>query len=184
MNNLIALNKETFEIIFDKVLQKHSMYNSKEFNQNLYTNIIDLIKEIEKLNHPEYYVLKLDGKIIIYRKSLETKIAILLICEKNSIKRKNLEDLSKVYLAHVEKYLGNNFTRKQELEYKSNETTLEAIETLTVKFIELLRKNKLYAKFIYYNYNPNVNSSINYKKTKLESTSVILYNSNKDNDKL
>ena len=62
--------------------------------------------------------------------------------------------------------------------------TLQGIEQLNIMFIEQLRKNKLYAKFIYYNYNPNVSNSISYKKTKLESTSVILYNSNKDQDKM
>lgn len=55
---------------------------------------------------------------------------------------------------------------------------------MTIKFIDTLRKNKLYPKFIYYNYNPNVFSSISYKKSKMEGNSVILYNSNKEYEKL
>jgi hypothetical protein len=60
---------------------------------------------------------------------------------------------------------------------------MQSIEELTIKFVDYLRTNKLFAKFIYFNYNPNAVNSIYYKKTKLESTSVILFNSGKDYDK-
>jgi hypothetical protein len=67
---------------------------------------------------------------------------------------------------------------------KGKDFAMQSIEELTVKFIDYLRTNKLFAKFIYFNYNPNASNSISYKKTKLESTSVILYNSGKENDKI
>jgi hypothetical protein len=193
MNNLLILNKENYEIILDKTLQKHSMYNDKEFNQNLYTNIIELVKDMDQINsnYSDYFFFKIEGgKNVIYKKSRETKLAVLIICDKKAIKKGNLIELSKVYLSGIEKLFLNNLNENS-LAKKTNMNlfhtkafTLQVIEQLTIKHIEDLRNNKLYAKFIYYNYNPSVTSSITYKKTKMESTSVILYNSNKDYEKM
>ena len=58
-----------------------------------------------------------------------------------------------------------------------------SIEDLTIKFIEDLRKNRLYIQFIYYNFNPNVKSILAPKNSKFDSTSVILYTYLKDYDK-
>ena len=198
MNNIIVLNKDTYEILHDKTLNRHSMYNNKEFNQNLYLSILELIKDLDQIStqYNDFYMLKLDGgKSVVYRKSPDSKLAILIICEKKAIKRTNLIEMSKAYLVNIQKSFltqanenivssalnkKNNFSTL----FKTKEFTIQAIEDLTIKFIENLRKNKLYAKFIYYNFNPSVISSMSYKKSKLESTSVILFNSNKDYDKM
>jgi hypothetical protein len=179
MNNFIIINKDTYEILNDKVLQKHSIYNNKEFNQNLYSNTFDLIKDLEQINCSEYYILKVESKTIIYRKTKETKVAIVIICDKESMKKQTLIELSKIYTQYID---NNNDINGTNLINNFKDITLQGIEHLTTQFIDHLRKNKLYAKFLYYNYNPNVFGSISYKKTKTESTSVILYNSDKGND--
>jgi hypothetical protein len=190
MNNVFILNKETYEVIQEKVFQKNpNAFNAKDLNQNLFSDTIDLIKDLDLLNSNDYYILKLDNRNIIYRKSKELKLAILIISSKRALKRNSLLEVSKVYLQCIEQNMTTNsenlsLSKKNQIEFKAKEYTIKAIEELTIKFIENLRKNKLYAKFIYYNYNPNVMSSICYKKTKLESTSVILFNSNKDYDKM
>jgi hypothetical protein len=191
MNYLLILNGETHSVIYEKSLSKNNYFTKEGISStSQFNNIIDLVKDLDSFNNnSEYYILKLEGgKSVLYRKSKETKFAILIIFDKINIKRNSIIEISKVYLQGIEKsFLNNEFTNvtKNYLGlFKTRETTIEAIEDLTVKFIENLRKNKLYAKFIYYNYNPNVISSISYKKTKLESTSVILYNSNKDYDKM
>lgn len=190
MNNILLLNKETYEILYDKPLQKQSMFNSKEFNQNLFQNAIETIKDLDQMDlNSDYYALKVENnKTIIYRKSKSTKLAILITVDKKSFYRNNLIQLSDIYLKNSEKnvndnLINNNFKKNNNL-FQTREFTIDAIEQLTINFIENLRKNKLYAKFIYYNFNPIVTNSICYKKSKLESTSVILFNSNKDYDKM
>jgi hypothetical protein len=180
MNNFIVINKDSYEIISDKILQKNAMYNTKEFNQNLYSNIFELIKDLEQINNSEYYILKVENKIIIYRKTKETNVAIIIICDKESMKKQTLIELSKIYAQYIDK---NNDINATNLMTNFKDITLYAIEFLTTQFIDELRKSKLYAKFIYFNFNPSVFNSLAYKKTKSESTSVILYNSNKDQDK-
>lgn len=191
MNNLIALNNETYEIIFDKILQKNSIYNNKEFSQISYSNLIELIKELVNLNkEAEYYILKFEGKNIIFKKSNRSKLGLIIISEQKAIKKENLIELSKVYLSNIEKVIAdksiNSNLKKGDIIpfINTKDIILQAIEELTIKFIENLRKNKLYAKFVYYNYNPNVVNSMSYKKSKLEPTSVVLYNSNKEQDKM
>ena len=191
MNNLLILNGENYSIIYEKNIQKNSMYSNKDNNNtNAFSSIIELIKDLDAINSSsEYYVMKLEGgKSVLYRKSKETKFAILIVFDKNIIKRNSMIEMSKVYLSGIEKNYNNkelaNASKNNFHLFKTKEMVMTAIEDLTVKYIENLRKNKLYSKFIYYNYNPNVISSISYKKSKLESTSVILYNSNKDYDKM
>ena len=72
----------------------------------------------------------------------------------------------------------------QKIIIKIKEFGLQSIEELTTKFIDYLRSNKLYPKFFYFNYNPNAINSIQSKKSKLESTSVILYNSTKEYEQM
>lgn len=190
MNSVLILNKETYEVMQEKSFQKSSLNNSKEFIQNFCVSILEIIKDLDSMNgSSEYHVLKLENKSVVYRKSKDTKLSILIICDKGSIKRVNLVELSKIYLNKLESNLKigvneNLNNKKLNIDFKTKEYTLQAVEDLTIKFIENLRKNKLFAKFIYYNYNPSVISSISYKKTKLESTSVVLFNTNKDYDKM
>ena len=81
----------------------------------------------------------------------------------------------------------NRYTKdadEQKIIIKVKEFGLQSIEELTTKFIDYLRSNKLYPKFFYFNYNPNAINSIQSKKSKLESTSVILYNSTKEYEQM
>jgi hypothetical protein len=172
MNNFLILNKNIYEVKVDKPLKKNSISN----NQALYNNIFDMIKDLEQISSSDHYLLKFDNKVIVYRKTKLTPLAVIIVCEKDSIKKQTLLELSKIYVNYIDKedneglYIIRNF----------KDVTLQGIEHLTILFIEQLRKSKLYARFIYYNYNPNVFNSISYKKTKAESTSVVLYNSHKD----
>ena len=190
MNNILILNKETYELIQDKVLQKQPNSNNSEFNQNLFLTILELIKDLDQISNTDYYVLKFEGKTVLYRKSKETKLAILIIVDKKAIKKQSLIDLSKVYMQCIDKEIKQKISdntiqiKKTNIDFRTKEFTLQVVEDLTIKFVENLRKNKLYAKFVYYNYNPSVSGSISYKKSKIESTSVILYNSNKEHDRM
>lgn len=127
----------------------------------------------------DYITLKLDnGKTIVFRKSQNTNLAVIIICDKKSFKRQSLILMAKILLNHV-----HQDELKKSISLKGKDFAEQSIEELTVKFIDYLRSNKLFAKFIYFNYNPNASNSITYKKNKLESTSVILFNSGKDYDK-
>jgi hypothetical protein len=173
MNNFLILNKNTYEVKVDKPLKKSSITN----NQTLYNNIFELIKDLELISTSDHYILKFDSKVVVYRKTKLTDLAIIIVCEKDSVKKQTLLELSKIYTNYLDKMNDNDGSN---LIKNFKDVTLQSIEHLTILFIEQLRKTKLYAKFIYYNYNPNVFNSISYKKTKLESTSVVLYNSHKD----
>jgi hypothetical protein len=173
MNNFLILNKNTYEVKVDKPLKKNSIIN----NQALYNTIFELIKDLEQINPSDHYILKFDNKVVVYRKTKQTNLAVIIVCDKDSFKKQTLLELSKIYTIYIDKlddHDGSNLIKN------FKDVTVQGIEHLTILFIEQLRKTKLYAKFIYYNYNPNVFNSISYKKTKLESTSVVLYNSHKD----
>lgn len=187
MNNIVILNKNSYEILVDKTLQKNSMYNSKEFNQSLYANIINIVKNLDETSLCLDYIIKVDSKAITYRRSKDSYIALFIICEKKYFKKDSLSDMARIFMEYLEKLiLENNETtnNKKFFDFKIKEIINQIISDLTIKYIEFLRKNKLYCKFIYFNYNPNVVNSLQYKKTKLDSTSVILYQSNKENEKL
>jgi hypothetical protein len=198
MNTLLVLNKESFEILLEKNFRKTqntlnpNSQTNREATQNYYSNVISLVQDLDLIDmNEETYMIKLDGgKTVVYRKSLESLISIMLITDKKLFPREDLIDIAKVYLngvesvffknqSNIEKFKSLNFNH-----FNFKEMTTKAIDDLTINFIENLRMNKLYAKFIYFNYNQNVINSIAYKKSKLESTSVILYNSQKDYDKM
>jgi hypothetical protein len=198
MNTLLVLNKENFEILLEKNFRKsqttlnpNSQIN-REASQNYYSNVIGLVQDLDAIDmNEESYMIKLDGgKTVVYRKSMSSIISIILITDKKLFPKNDLIDISKVYLNGVEsvflKYQSNleKFKTLNFNHFNFKEMTTKAIDDLTINFIENLRLNKLYAKFIYFNYNQNVVNSISYKKSKLESTSVILYNSHKDYDKM
>ncbi len=190
MNNLLILNKENYDILIVKNFDRGSLYNAKEFDQTFFVNIIEIVKDMDQigLNQPEYYIFKFDSKKnVIYRCSKESKFSILIICDRKSIKKASLIEISKYYLQHFEANFSKNIeistlSKKNNTQYfNTKDYTKICIENLTVKFIEDLRKSKLYAKFIYYNFNPSVSCSLSYKKSKCEPNSVILYNSNSTN---
>ena len=184
MNTILILNKTTYEILQEKIVSKNTFVtpNSKD---NSYSFLIELIKDLDQLNtltksNDDCVTLKLDsGKIMIFRKSQNTNLAVVLICDKKSFKRQSLILMSKILLNHIHQ---DELTKS--ISIKGKDFAMQSIEELTIKFIDYLRTNKLFAKFIYFNYNTNANNSINYKKTKLESTSVILFNSGKDYDRV
>ena len=184
MNTILILNKTTYEILQEKIVTKNTFVtpNSKD---NSYSFLIELIKDLDQLNsltksNDDCVTLKLDsGKIMIFRKSQNTNLAVVLICDKKSFKRQSLILMSKILLNHIHQ---DELTKS--ISIKGKDYALQSIEELTIKFIDFLRTNKLFAKFIYFNFNPNATNSIVYKKTKLESTSVILFNSGKDYDRV
>lgn len=187
MNNIVILNKNSYEILLDKTLQKNSMYNSKEFNQNLYANIINIVKNLDETSVSLDYIIKIDSKAISYRRSKDSYIALFIICEKKSFKKDSLTDMARIFMDFLEKIIldkNETVNNKKFMDFKMKEIINQIISDLTIKYIEYLRKNKLYCKFIYFNYNQNVINSLQYKKTKIDSTSVILYQTNKDNEKL
>lgn len=184
MNTILIINKTTYEILQEKIVTKNTFVtpNSKD---NSYSFLIELIKDLDQLNsltksNDDCVTLKLDsGKIMIFRKSQNTNLAVVLICDKKSFKRQSLILMSKILLNHIHQ---DELTKS--ISIKGKDYALQSIEELTIKFIDFLRTNKLFAKFIYFNFNPNATNSIVYKKTKLESTSVILFNSGKDYDRV
>lgn len=187
MNNILILNKNSYEILVDKTLRKNSMYNSKEFNQNLYANLINIVKNLDETSLSLDYIIKVDSKAISYRRSKDSYIALFIICEKKFFKKASLSDMARVFMESLEKMIlekNEPTNNKKFFDFKIKEIINQIISDLTIKYIEFLRKNKLYCKFIYFNYNPNVVNSLQYKKTKLDSTSVILYQTNKENEKL
>ena len=185
MNTILTLNKQTFEILDEKNLVNNIFKTNNNKDPMQYSYLIELIKDLDQLNNlskpnDDCVTLKLDtGKSIVFRKSQTTNFAIVIICEKKCFKRQSLIIMSKILLNNISE---SNNDKKILINIK--DFIMQSIEELTLKFIDYLRTNKLYSKFIYFNYNPNASDTINYKKTKLESTSVILYNSGKDYDKI
>lgn len=80
---------------------------------------------MESFNNSEFFVLKLEGKSIIYRKSKETNLSILIISEENSFKRANLIEMSKKYLSEFEKKtIIDNLTKKNQIDYQFKNITI------------------------------------------------------------
>jgi len=185
MINIVILNKNSYEILLDKTFQKQN-YNYKEFSQIFNTNIINIIKNLDETSNALDYIIKLDNKAITYRRSSDTFISIFCVCEKKSFKKDSLTDISKVFLDYLEKMIheDSNIPKNNKFpDFKLKEILNQIVSDITIKFIEFLRKNKIYSKFIYFNYNQNVTNFLNYKKTKIDSTSVILQ-SNKESEKM
>lgn len=185
MDTLLIINKNNFAILAERKLQNYKFQAPSLSNENPYTEIIELIKDLVQLNNllkpsDDYVTMKLDtGKVIIYRQNPNNNLAVILICEKKSYKKQSLTIISKILLDNISY---NELTR--ELNFKVKDFGLQSIEELTTKFIDYLRSNKLFPKFFYFNYNPAATNSIQSKKTKLESTSVILYNSSKEYEQM
>ena len=185
MDTLLILNKNTFEILEERKIVNSKFQEPSKINENSYTEIIELVKDLVQLNNllkpsDDYITMKLDtGKVIIYRQNPTNNLAVLLICEKKSYKKQSLTIISKILLDNI---AYDELNRKST--FKIKDFGLQSIEELTTKFIDYLRSNKLFPKFFYFNYNPKASSSILTKKTKLESTSVILYNSSKEYEQM
>ena len=185
METLLILNKTTFAILDEKKLLNYKFVSPKNINENQYTEILDLIKDLVQLNNllkpsDDYITMKLDtGKVIVYRQNPKNNLALVLICEKKSYKKQSLAIISKVLLDYITYDESNH-----KINFKIKDFGIQCIEELTTKFIDYLKTNKLYPKFFYFNYNPGAINSIQLKKSKLESTSVILYNSSKEYEQM
>lgn len=181
METLLILNKNTFAILQERKLINNKFQITQISNENPYTEIIELVKDLVQLNNllkpsDDYVTMKLDtGKVIIYRHNPNNNLAIILICIRKSFKKQSLTIISKIILDNITVEQNSN-----KINFKIKEFGLESIEELTTKFIDYLRNNKLFPKFFYFNYNPNASNYILNKKSKLDSTSVILYNSTKE----
>ena len=185
METLLILNKTTFAILDERKLLNYKFVSPKNINENQYTEILDLIKDLVQLNNllkpsDDYITMKLDtGKVIVYRQNPKNNLALVLICEKKSYKKQSLAIISKVLLDYITYDESNH-----KINFKIKDFGIQCIEELTTKFIDYLKTNKLYPKFFYFNYNPGAINSIQLKKSKLESTSVILYNSSKEYEQM
>jgi len=185
METLLILNKTTFAILDERKLLNYKFVSPKNINENQYTEILDLIKDLVQLNNllkpsDDYITMKLDtGKVIVYRQNPKNNLALVLICEKKSYKKQSLAIISKVLLDYITYDESNH-----KINFKIKDFGIQCIEELTTKFIDYLKTNKLYSKFFYFNYNPGAINSIQLKKSKLESTSVILYNSSKEYEQM
>ena len=185
METLLLLNKNTFTILAERKLQNFKFITPPLSNENPYSEIIELIKDLVQLNNllkpsDDYVIMKLDtGKVVIYRQNPSNNLAVVLICEKKSYKKQSLTIISKILLDNL-----SYDELTQQPNFKVKDFGLQSIEELTTKFIDYLRSNKLFPKFFYFNYNPNASNSIQSKKTQLESKSVILYNSSKEYDQV
>ena len=187
METLLILNKNTFEILAERKIVNYKFVQPQKSseNQNPYTEIMDLVKDLVQLNNllkpsDDYITMKLDtGKVIVYRQNPKNNLALVLICEKKSYKKQSLAIISKVLLDYITYDESNH-----KINFKIKDFGIQCIEELTTKFIDYLKTNKLYPKFFYFNYNPGAINSIQLKKSKLESTSVILYNSSKEYEQM
>ena len=185
MDTMLLLNKNTFAIIAERKIMGNKFVQPQQTNENQYTEIIELIQDLVQLNNllkpsDDYVTMKLDtGKVIIYRQNPKNNLAVVLICEKKSYKKQSLAIMTKILLDNI---IYDELNQKIIIRVK--EFGLQSIEELTTKFIDYLRSNKLYPKFFYFNYNPIAINSIHSKKSKLESTSVILYNSTKEYEQM
>jgi hypothetical protein len=185
MINIVILNKNSYEVLIDKSFHKQN-HNYKEYSQIFNTNIINIIKNLDETSNAPNYIIKLDNKAISYRRSSDTFISIFCVCEKKSYKKDSLTDISRVFLDYLEAMIheDNNIIKNNKFpDFKIKEILNQIVSDITIKFIEFLRKNKIYSKFIYFNYNINVSNFLNYKKTKIDSTSVILQ-TNKESEKM
>ena len=185
MDTILVLNKTNFAILAERKLVNYKFISPQNINENQYTDILDLIKDLVQLNNllkpsDDYITMKLDtGKVIAYRQNPKNNLAVVIICEKKSYKKQSLSIISKVLLDFITYDELNH-----QIIFKIKDFGLQCIEDLTTKFIDYLRINKLYPKFFYFNYNPGAINSIQLKKSKLESTSVILYNSSKEYEQM
>lgn len=185
MDTLLVLNKNTFSILAERKLVNYKFQAPTISNENPYSEIIELIKDLVQLNNllkpsDDYVTMKLDtGKVIIYRQNPSNNLAVVLICEKKSYKKQSLTILSKILLDNI-----SYDELTHQFNFKIKDFGLQSIEELTTKFIDYLRSNKLFPKFFYFNYNPTAVNSIQSRKSKLDSTSVILYNNSKEYEQM
>lgn len=198
MHSIVLLTKDTYTIIQEKHFSKsQTQFQNQQYQQNnvsnniLLTNpnfkenstinlssVLELIKEVDGLGSSEFFILKIENKSIIYRKSKESKLSIILITSSDSYKSSELESSSRQMLQILEKkYFSSETVKKQMIiDINLKELLFSIIEDLTVSFLEYLKSNKLYVRFVYFNYNPLYFNSISLKKVKSDSASVILYN--------
>ena len=146
---------------------------------------VETIKDLDSLSITNHFTIKLDNKLIVYRKSNESLLSVIIKTDKHSFRTSNVIDISGFILNILEKkYFSDGLNKRNNLiDYNMKEILFTSIEGITINFIEYLRKNKLYVKFIYFNFNPSVTNAFQYKKNKQELASVILYNNKNENDK-
>lgn len=187
MKSITLLKKDNYEIIQDKAFQSKTKqeYSNKEFTSKEFSNlsILEMIKDIDSLSLTDFFSIKVDNRLIIYRKSKESKLAVILTTDKDQFNSSQVINMSKVILSILEKkYFSETLNKQHVIDYNLKEILIGCIEDLTVSFLEYLKANKLYAKYIYFNYNPNIASAFVYKKIKQQSASIILYSSGHKND--
>ena len=170
--NVGVLKKDNYEIIQEKIFSKQT---SKDSNLGM----LEMLKDIDSLSLTDFFSVKIENKLIVYRKSKESKLSIIVQTDKNEFKTSQVVDMSRVILSILEKrYFSENLSKQHVIDLNLKDIFFGSIEELTVNFLEYLRKNKLFARFIYFNYNPSVSGAFTYKKVKQDSASIILNNRN------
>ena len=107
------MNKNTFTILAERKLQNFKFITPPLSNENPYSEIIELIKDLVQLNNllkpsDDYVIMKLDtGKVVIYRQNPSNNLAVVLICEKKSYKKQSLTIISKILIQIITKELTN-----------------------------------------------------------------------------
>lgn len=180
MLSITLINNDNYDIIQEKYFVKNT---NKE--QNLITlNTIEIIKDIGLLSNSNNITLKVDNNLIIFVKSKESKLSILIQFENIRYNSTDAIDISKSILGILEKrYFTENVNKIYVIDLNLKEILFASIEDITASFLEMLRKNKLFAKFLYFNYNPSASGAFKCKKLKQESASVILFNAKSDFEK-
>ena len=114
MNNLLILNKENYEILYEKVFLKSSFF-SKDFNQSFIPSenndkidIIQSIRDLDSFVLNDLITFKLEEKMIIYKKSKESNISIILISEKHVFKKENITRIAGLYIEKIDKSISKN----------------------------------------------------------------------------
>ena len=145
----IAILKN-YEIIQEKI------FNNVRGNENKSSSILSLIetiKDLDSLSITNHFTIKLDNKLIVYRKSSESLLSVIIKTDKHSFRTSNVIDISSFILNILEKkYFAAGLDKRNNLiDYNMKEILFTSIEGITINFIDYLRKNKLYVKFIYFN---------------------------------
>lgn len=176
MISLVLLKSDDHEIIQEKFFNKkiNVEYESRY--------LIDMISDIESFMINDYLSMNIENKTIVYRRSKESKLAIILQAESDKFKTNSLIILSSSMLGILEKkYFSDTLTKQTVIENNFNEIFFSSVEDLTIDFLDHLKKHKLFTKFIYFNYNPGVNSHFTYKKTKRENSSLMFNKKDRSN---
>ena len=65
--------------------------------------MLEIIKDIDSLTVNDYFILQLENKSLVYRKSKESKLGIAIITNSGIFKKTSLIEMSRLMLVFIEK---------------------------------------------------------------------------------